>query len=224
MGPEATCDLMQRVIRATPAAEDKDHIRMVVDSNPKVPSRIKAILDGSGENPANCLVDMARKLEDWGVDFLAIPCNTAHYYYPEIQAAVRIPVLNMIALAAEAVLLAQPDIRRVGILASTATLLTKLYDKHFNCANVTLVCPGGDAQALLMTIIQRIKSGRIDMKMQNKLLKLTQLLADKKAQAAIIACTELSLIAGGMNATLPVYDASDILAHKIVHLARNDAI
>ena len=46
MGPEATVDLMQRVIDATPAKGDADHIRMLVDSNPEVPSRIEALIDG----------------------------------------------------------------------------------------------------------------------------------------------------------------------------------
>ena len=62
MGPEATIDLMNRVLRATPAADDRDHIRMVVDNNPKVPSRIEAIIEGTGESPVSCLREMAKKL------------------------------------------------------------------------------------------------------------------------------------------------------------------
>ena len=62
MGPEATIDLMNRVLRATPADDDRDHIRMVVDNNPKVPSRIEAIIEGTGESPVPCLREMARKL------------------------------------------------------------------------------------------------------------------------------------------------------------------
>ncbi|MCF8039781.1 MAG: aspartate racemase, partial [Desulfohalobiaceae bacterium] len=58
MGPEATVDLMSRVLKATPAADDIDHIRLVVDNNPKVPSRIKALLENTGESPAPCLQDM----------------------------------------------------------------------------------------------------------------------------------------------------------------------
>jgi aspartate racemase len=74
MGPEATVDLMQRLIRLTPAADDLDHIRCIIDNNPKIPSRIKAIIEGSGESPVPCLVQMARGLEACGVAFLAIPC------------------------------------------------------------------------------------------------------------------------------------------------------
>ena len=96
MGPEATVDLMQRIIRLTPALDDADHIRCIVDNNPKVPSRIKAIIEGNGEDPGPCMADMGRRLESWGADFLVIACNTAHYYYDAVQEAVNIPVINLI--------------------------------------------------------------------------------------------------------------------------------
>ena len=96
MGPEATVDLMQRIIRLTPALDDADHIRCIVDNNPKVPSRIKAIIEGDGEDPGPCMADMGRRLESWGADFLVIACNTAHYYYGAVQKAVNIPVINLI--------------------------------------------------------------------------------------------------------------------------------
>ena len=113
MGPEATVDFMNRIIRATPAKDDIDHIRLIVDNNPKIPSRMKAILEQTGEDPTPCLVEMARKLADWGADILTIPCNTAHYYYQIIKDAIDIPVLNMIELTVDAVIKDHPDIQTV---------------------------------------------------------------------------------------------------------------
>ena len=98
MGPDATVDLMQRIIRLTPALDDADHIRCIVDNNPKVPSRIKAIIEGGGEDPGPCMADMGRRLASWGADFLVIACNTAHYYHGAVQQAVDIPVINLIDL------------------------------------------------------------------------------------------------------------------------------
>jgi aspartate racemase len=129
MGPEATVDLMSRIIKATSAEDDIDHIRMVVDNNPKVPSRIKALLDGGGESPVHCLQDMARRLAAWGVDFLAMPCNTAHYFHKDIQDAVSIPVLDMIALAAARTADSNPGVETVGLLASTATINLNIYEQ-----------------------------------------------------------------------------------------------
>ena len=62
MGPEATVDLQRRIIELTPATGDGDHIRMLVDCDPSVPSRIAAIIEGSGPSPAPALIAMAR---DW---------------------------------------------------------------------------------------------------------------------------------------------------------------
>ena len=120
MGPEATVDLMQRIIRLTPALDDADHIRCIVDNNPKVPSRIKAIIEGDGEDPGPCMADMGRRLEAWGADFLAIACNTAHYYYDAVREAVHIPVINLIDLVANHVKDQFPELGKVGILASPA--------------------------------------------------------------------------------------------------------
>ena len=122
MGPDATVDLMQRVICATPAKDDADHIHLLVDNNPKVPSRIAALVEGHGESPAPVLVQMAQNLERAGADLLAIPCNTAHAYLDPIRSAVAIPVLDMIQMTADrlAELSSQP--KTVGIIASSAVL------------------------------------------------------------------------------------------------------
>ncbi len=77
MGPEATVDLMRRIIANTPALDDIDHIRCIVDNNPKIPSRIKALIEADGESPGPVMAAMGKSLEAYGVDFLAIPCNTA---------------------------------------------------------------------------------------------------------------------------------------------------
>ena len=91
MGPAATVDLMQRIIDATPARDDIDHLRVLVDNNPKVPSRIAALLEGGGISPAPCMVDMARGLVTAGAQLLAIPCNTAHHYFEEVAGQVDVP-------------------------------------------------------------------------------------------------------------------------------------
>ncbi len=115
MGPEATVDLLQRVIKRTPVLDDKDHIRCIVDNDPKIPSRIKAIIEGKGEDPGPYLAKMARQLESWGADFLAIPCNTAHFYYESIANAVNIPVLNLIQLVVNHVKKTDPFCKKIGM-------------------------------------------------------------------------------------------------------------
>ncbi len=220
MGPEATVDLMRRVLRATPAKDDVDHIRMVVDNNPKVPSRMRAIVEGTGEDPAATMAEMARKLAEWGVDFLAIPCNTAHYYYDQVTSAVNIPVLNMIELTAKTVIAESSGIRTVGLLASTAVLLTQLYDKRFQAKAVDVIHPSSKVQDRLMAAIRKVKTGRYGQDVRDTLRSAANELVGRRAEVLIIACTELSVIADAVDVDVKLYDSSQVLAETIVRMAK----
>ena len=161
MGPDATVDLMRRVIEATPAGDDTDHIRMIVDNNPKIPSRMKALIDGTGEDPAPVLAAMARGLETAGADVLVIPCNTAHHYLPAIQGAVRVPVVDMIALSVSrltAMLGARP---RIGLLASPAIRLTGQFERCCDAAGIEILNPAGADEAAVLAIIRAVKANAV---------------------------------------------------------------
>src|SRR3569623_1381486 len=118
MGPEATVDFMHRLVARTPARDDADHLHVLVDNNPKIPSRIAALIDGTGEDPTPVLCDMALGLQAQGADFLVMPCNTAHTYLPAIARSVSIPTLDMVKLAIQKLAAATPRPKRVGLLAS----------------------------------------------------------------------------------------------------------
>lgn len=223
MGPEATVDLMARLIRLTPALDDADHVRCIVDNNPKVPSRIKALIEGGGASPVPELQDMARRLEAWGADFLAMPCNTAHYYFQDIQDAVSIPVLNLIEITAREVLSQQPGITSVGILGSTAILLTGLYQQAFAAVGAKVVYPEEACQNRIMSAIKNIKKGATDLAAPAVDAALSSL-ETHGAQAVIVACTELSLLPSAsrqpLPSILPRYDATEILARAIIHTCK----
>jgi aspartate racemase len=220
MGPEATLDLMQRVIKATPADDDCDHIHLVVDNNPQVPSRIKALIDRTGEDPLPCLQEMARKLEAWGVDFLAMPCNTAHFYHSGIQDAVSIPLLNMIELCVDAVLEHSPQVQSVGLLASTAVLNLGLYDHACDSHSIKVLHPDTELQSRLMQAIRNIKKGQSGAGERITLQQNADNLVSKGAEVLLIACTELSILSGELKSALPCWDAAQTLAEAIVREAR----
>jgi len=222
MGPEATVDLMRRVIYATPAKDEIDHIRMVIDSNPKIPSRIKAIIEGTGESPAPYMVEIARNLSAYGAEFLAIPCNTAHCYYDEVRSAVDIPILNMVELTVESVIKQNPGIRTVGLLASTAVLKTALYMGRFKEKGVDTIYPSAGLQDQIMASIGEIKTGRYGREVEEALRSAADELIGKKAEVLIVACTELSIISHAIDTGVKLYDASQVLAEGIVRMARGE--
>lgn len=220
MGPEATVDFMEKIIKATPATDDYDHIHMLVDNNPQIPSRVEAIL-GSGESPAPVLIKMARNLEKWGADFLAIPCNTAHFYYDDVKNAVNIPVLNMIKITRDRVLREISNIKKVGLLASTAVIITKLYHNIFNEDNIEIIIPEDNMQKRVMGIIFAVKANKCTEKEVQDFQEIINHLRHKGVEAIIIACTELSVLLKEIKCNnIPIFDAAQIMAEEVVHIVK----
>lgn len=220
MGPEATIDLMRRVVAATPATDDVDHIRMLVDNNPKVPSRIEALIERTGPSPAPEIITMARGLEGQGADFLVMACNTAHHYHAEVEAAVGVPVLNMVELAASHIAGQGPGVARVGLLASSALRLVGLYEPAFGRLGIEVLHPESIAQGAVMDLIRAVKAGNPTEAQIRAVNAAVTSLESAGADHLLIACTELSVVADQLMASVPVHDASEILAAAIVQTSR----
>jgi len=209
MGPEATVLLMQRVLAATPATDDADHIPLIVHQNPQVPSRIKRLIEGVGDDPAPVLVRMARDLQAAGAEALAMPCNTAHTYAADIVGATPLPFLDMRG-ATVAVL---PK-GRIGMLASPALHLTKAFEGHFAASGLT---PVWAEEAPVLALIKAVKGGDTGAAAHAEMARLATELA-ARSDHVLVACTELSLLTGGV--AIPFTDSLDCLVQAIVDFAR----
>jgi aspartate racemase len=224
MGPWATLDFFGRLLRLTPAARDQDHLRILIDNNPAVPDR-SAFLLGRGEDPTPWLVAGARGLAAAGADFLTIPCNTAHAFYPAIAGSVPIPVLHMMEEAAAAAARAHPQARRVGLLATAGTVRAGLYARAFARYGVEVVVPDAAAQAVTDALIAAIKAGPRP-EHRGQAAALVQALAAQGAEAVVLGCTELPLVLAAdvlARAPVPVLDATEALARRAVALALGEA-
>jgi aspartate racemase len=220
MGPEATVLLMQKIIAATPATDDADHIPLIVDQNPQVPSRIRHLIEGTGEDPAPVLAAMAKRLETAGAEALAMPCNTAHHYAPAIRSAVTIPLIDMVALSvAHALRLAGPG-GTVAILASPAVRKIELFDRAFADTGLIPVYPQDDA-AMLATI-RLIKAQGATPAARNALTAASTELAARGARVQMIACTEFSLISEAVDPAAQAFDTLDRLVEGIIAFATAD--
>lgn len=212
MGPEATVEFLRRIVAATPANDDQDHIRVLIDNNPKIPSRIAALIDGTGEDPLPVLIAMARGLEKQGADFLTIPCNTAHYYLPKIAASVSIPVLDMVALSIARL----PKARRIGMLASPAVQKVGLYAARLKDAGFEAVFPDEAGEARMLGVINAVKAGKLTAQHKRNYAEIA---ASLNADAYLIACTELSVIGTPEGITKSTVDALDVLVAATIEAA-----
>lgn len=211
MGPEATVLLMQRVLAATPACDDADHIPLIVHQNPQVPSRIKRLIEGVGDDPGPLLAQMARDLQAAGAQALAMPCNTAHAYAEQVTAATPLPFFDMRAATA-----ARLPKGRIGMLASPAVRLTGAFDAAFAAAGMVPVWPKDDAPVL--ALIRAVKAGRSGKAEADEMARLAAI-ATSQSDHILIACTELSLL----THALPKQgwtDSLDCLVHEIIGFAQ----
>ena len=221
MGPAATVDLFDRIVCATPAERDQDHLRILIDNNPAVPDRTAAIL-GEGPDPLPLLKQGVQELACRGAELLAIPCNTAHHFLPEVQAVCPVPILNMIAETARHVRTAHGDGCTVGILATTGTVGTGLYQRALEVENLAWTLPSDTEQEALMEAIygpQGIKAGTAADGPRAAIQGIGRKMADRGANAFVLGCTEIPLVIGPDDLVKPSVASNQVLADVTVRLA-----
>ena len=216
MGPAATILLQKKLIEALPqAVDDTDHIPLLIDMNPQVPSRIAHLVKETGEDPTPVLTKMARRLEDSGAVALAMPCNTAHHYASAIKNAVSIPFLDMISLTARKVSQSTEDYQTIGILASPAVRKTRLFENAFGRLNRTTIWPIDDGA--ILTAIQLIKKQGVGAQSYSIIERASRDLAQRGASTQIVACSEFSLTTEQLSSSgASLVDSLDILVNAIV--------
>lgn len=215
MGPEATADLFKRIIRATPAEKDQDHIRVIIDSNPKIPDRTAAII-GGGSSPLPEMTRTAKNLEKAGADLIIIPCNTAHHYYEELKRSVRIPILNMVELTAQTIKEIFPNVKRIGLIGTTGTVRAGIYNRALEKSGVEVIYPPEKLQDQVMEAIYgNVKAGRT-LEGKEIIAKVATHLIEEGAEIIIYGCTEVSLVLKSEDLPVPVVDPLQILAETAV--------
>jgi len=224
MGPEATNQLCALITAHTPVGRDQDHIPVITFNNSLIPSRVSAAR-GDGESPVPEMIRTARVLEGAGADFLLMPCNLAHLFLADVQAAVQVPILDMIEETVGHIAEHYPQSRQAGILASTPTLQSGLYHESFQKHGKRLLAPDADEQA--ETVMQAIY-GAAGIKCGYKdepralLTRAAERLVEAGAEMIIAGCTEVSLVLSSANSPFEVIDPLEIIARVAVARARPD--
>jgi len=225
MGPEATLDLFQKIIKNTKAVKDQDHLRVIIDSNPKIPDRTPAIL-GSGENPLPLMIETARNLESAGAHFIVMPCVSAHYFIKELREGITIPVISIIQEVAGEVERRLPAIRQVGLIATTGTIRAGLFQDRLRETGVEVLVPTPeDQENLVMSAIygeSGIKAGFTSLENKGNILKASNALIEKGAQGIIGGCTEVPLVVQQGDMEVPFFDSLNILALAAIRLAKGE--
>lgn len=221
MGPEATLDCFDQIIKNTPAEKDQDHLRVLIDCNPKVPDRTAAICN-NGTSPAPVMVNGARGLAQAGADFIIIPCVSAHFFLDELRRQIDIPILSIFDAVAEAIDRTTPPIQDVGLLATTGTIQGGLFQKRLEQAKIATIIPSKSDQDKVMAGIYKIKATQardLRKEVKRNLLEVANLLIVKGARGIVAGCTEVPLAIGSEDLQVPFFDPLLILARAAIRNA-----
>ncbi|SFE34969.1 amino acid racemase [Methylobacterium sp. 13MFTsu3.1M2] len=223
MGPMATVDFLAKLVRATPAGRDQDHIPTLVCSAVDIPDRADAIL-GTGPDPLPALRAALARLEAGGATRIAIPCNTAHHWHAALQAATALPILHIVDAVAET--LAETLARtgsggRIGLLATDGTLRSGLYPERLARHGLACRAPDEAGQAAVSAAIRLVKAHRV-AEATPLLEAQVRALAEAGCDRVVMACTEIPLALAGSDPSGLLVDATEALARACVAACRPD--
>lgn len=210
MGPAATVAFLARVQALTPAEGDADHIRVLMDMNPQVPDRNR-----TPDQAEAVLGEMAARLRDAGAEVIAMPCNTAHAQGAGIRAA-GLPFIDMIAETAAAVV--ATGAQRAGILATPGG--EALYTAALTAAGIEPVVLDGADREAFMARVYGVKAGDMGEAARTRMAQLAAALVARGADVVIAGCTEVPLLLGAGDVTVPLVDSAEVLAQVCVDACR----
>lgn len=213
MGPLATADLFRKIVLMTDAASDKDHIRIYIDDNAQIPDRTAAILEG-GPDPVPAMLDSVKKLSSIGADVLIMPCNTAHYFLPQLQDHAPVPFISMLEETAAACH-EQHGEAPVGLLATSGTIRSGIYKEALAKQHVPCIEPDELQQKVLMELIYGVKAGRTDLD-EAAFRRVLNEMKGRGAHYFILGCTELPILADLFHLQEVCIDPTTVLAQSAI--------
>ena len=191
MGPEATETFYKKIIESTRVNSDKDHLDILIYNHASMPDRTEYILGGKEDELWDILNKDISMLKNMGGEYLAIPCNTCHYFSDKIDGAMEGHFINMIKVTAERIV--NKGYKKAGIIATDGTVKADMYGKYLREKGVEAIYPSPERQKDVMDIIyNQVKQGEKGDKKQ--FLSVVKELRDEGCDVIVLACTELSVL------------------------------
>ena len=216
LGPLATLDFFDRVLKRTRAVAEQEHLRLIIDNNTKIPDR-NAFMRGEGPSPGPALAASAKGLEVAGAEVIVMACNTTHIWEAEIRAAISVPFLSIIDETAAVVADLRPE--AVGVLAVDACLKGGLYQEALKKAGVKPLLLSEDSQKTFMDLIYRIKSGDTGEAVKRAMVTLARRLEAQGAEVIIAGCTEIPIVLSADDIDGELVSSTDVLVERTILFA-----
>jgi aspartate racemase len=190
MGPLATADFVRKLMELTPAENDDDHIPLIVSSCPQIPPRGPAVL-GNGESPLPALLERVRFLEEAGARCIAMPCNTAHYWYGDMAEDISVPFIHIADAVCAELERRQIPAGLVGLIGTPATHHAGFYQERLAPRGYDCLLPDDDIMATaVLPGIAEVKKNNLAAA-ERLMRRAVEALLEGGASMVILGCTEL---------------------------------
>jgi aspartate racemase len=217
MGPLATADFLRKLVKKTPASVDQEHIPVMMYSDCRTPDRTANIV-GEGPSPLPQLLKGIEFLTRAGAKAICVPCNSAHCWFDEMQAASKVPVLHIVRASADQVRKKNAAARRVGVLSTLGTHRMGMYTNTLQELGYEVVSPTQDEfDQFVSPGIAMVKSNNW-MEAELAYERASARLIERGAEVIVLGCTEIPF---GMERQVRAnpdrfVDSNDALAEAIL--------
>ena len=213
LGPMSSVYFYEMLTVHTNAACDQEHLNILISSRADTPDRTDFIIGRSDKSPLPSMINEVNRLSAAGADIVAIPCNTAHYFYCGVSAKTNVPLLNIIDETVD--FCSFLGLKKVGVIATEGTVLSGAYSQKLTKNNIEFEVPSNDDQTVVNNIIYgSVKQGKepdID-----EFLRVADSLTSKGCEKIILGCTELSLLKRNCRLGIRFIDPLEVLAIRAI--------
>lgn len=212
MGPYATVEFYRTLLNLDPVKNDYDYPRIIIDSNVKIPSRTRAVLHNE-ETPVDSVIISINNLAKIGANFVALPCNSVHYWYNEINPQIKIPWLNMLELVSNRI--KEKGFKSPLVVGGYVTIEKKIYSNYILNAQYL----DNIGNEIIQKVITEIKNtGKLGTHLREHLRE--QVVRKRREiDSVLFACTELtSNIVGNFN--IPAINSDYVYAQEVLKFAK----
>ena len=182
--------------------------------------RLEALASaGEWEEIGRILADRARRLEKAGADFIVLCTNTMHKVAPDIESAVDIPLLHIADAIGEAA--RESGIRTVGLLGTRFTMAEPFYRERLAMRHgLEVLIPTEEQREVVDRVIfDELVKGELSDASRAAYVGIIDDLVARGAEGVILGCTEIGLLVGSDDASVPLLDSAAIHARRAAELA-----
>lgn len=161
----------------------------------------------------NTIIEGLKKLESIGVDFIAMPCNSAHVYFKDLKESIHVPLLNIVD---ETIKHLPVNSQKVTIFSTNTTFLSGIYQKGIICGGHEFIFKNQWQEKINM-LIQKIKLDKDNKENLDIWNELIEDIKKEDIESIIIACTDLNIVLEKSHSKINIIDSSKCLAESVIN-------